>query len=738
MKRLFIISNNLPVQVEIEDGIKTIEPTIGDFTAGLDLFYDKYISTWIGKNGLYADDLKQNVKEETDNLLAQKRCKSIYLSRDLNEKFEEGFCNNTLWPLFHYFLQNTSYYKENWNAYKQVNEYYANIIAEMANEDDLVWIHDYHLLLLPRFIRERIPNISIGFFLHIPFPSFEIFRLLPWRTELLEGILGADLIGFHTYDYERHFMSCVRRLLGYDNYFNRIRLEDRIVKLDAFPRSINFGNIQQLSVKIKNEKDEGKHLIIKQIFEFTRNKHIKTILSIDRLDYSKGIDERLKSYELFLETYPEYLEKVSLLLFVVPSRENVEDYMSLKKRLDELVGRINGKYGVFNWMPIWYFYRVLDFEEMVELYGTVDIALITPVRDGMNLIAKEFIASRTDNTGVLILSEMAGAAKEMGEAILVNPNNRTEVAEAILFALNMPHEEQIERNLLLQKRIKSYDIIKWANDFMEGLSSVKKMQEKKAAQQVNKTISSQIYRSYTESKQRMIFLDYDGTLTGFHKDPQMAKPNEELYSIIDQLLADKKNTVVIISGRDKETLTNWFSHFKSLAFIAEHGVWNRNPNEDWKMTERIDKGWMEIVKPILEDYTVRTPRTFIETKNYSLVWHYRDADPDLGTLRSWELKDDLKILVTNLNLEIMDGDKVIEIKNSGVNKGRAALSKMGNNQYDFILAMGDDWTDEYTFSAMPDNAFTIKVGRKNTQAKYFVEDVPDVRNLLKKFINHSE
>ena len=266
---------------------------------------------------------------------------------------------------------------------------------------------------------------------------------------------------------------------------------------------------------------------------------------------------------------------------------------------------------------------------------------------------------------------------------------------------------------------------------MLGLEDVRKLQESSYTRKVTKHVINKLVDSYQKSKKRIIFLDYDGTLTGFHKDPQMAMPDEELYRIMKKLTSNKKNTIVVISGRDKETLSRWFEEFyDNLAFIAEHGVWNKNPGSDWSMNSHIDKEWMDIIEPVLQNFVDRTPRSFIEYKNYSLVWHYRDADQEMGQQRAWELKDDLKNYVANLNLEIMDGDKVIEIKNAGINKGIAALEKISELKFDFMLALGDDWTDEYTFNALPEEAYTIKVGTKTTAAEYYIKDVEEVRNLL--------
>ena len=398
-----------------------------------------------------------------------------------------------------------------------------------------------------------------------------------------------------------------------------------------------------------------------------------------------------------------------------------------------MVGRINGSYSTITWTPIIYLNQYFSIEELIGLYAFSNIALILPLRDGMNMAAKEYVASRIDGTGVLILSELAGAAKELHESLLVNPNNLGDVVKAIKQALEMPEEEQIRRNKVMNDRLKRYTLDRWANDFFSKLEGVKKLQESTLTRKVSDNKRNEIISAYKQAKKRILFLDYDGTLSWFKKNPEDASPDEELYSILEGLTGDKNNTVTIISGRDKETLGRWFPEKWRLHFIAEHGVWLREPGGKWRMMEQVDNEWKNFVLPLLEFFVDQTPQTFIEHKNFSLVWHYRKADPDLGEQRAWELKDELRYLTANLNLEIMDGDKVLEIKYSGINKGRAALQKMGNENYDFIFAVGDDWTDEYTFDAMPREAYTIKVGTKTTKANYFVKAVDDVRAMLKQF-----
>ena len=460
----------------------------------------------------------------------------------------------------------------------------------------------------------------------------------------------------------------------------------------------------------------------------------KLIISIDKLDYTKGIPQRLRAFERFLQTYPDYQGRVSMIVQAIPSGETSESFYNLKSKVDELVGRINGNYGTINWTPVRYLNQVFSMDERIELYSLSDIALILPLRDGMNLVAKEFVASRHDGRGVLILSELAGASKELHEAILVNPNNLSAIAEAIKAAIEMPEEEQVRRNRVMMQRLERYTVERWAKEFVSSLEGVKELQEVYLTRKINYTHMRHIVATYKEATHRILFLDYDGTLSWFKKNPEDARPDEELYGILRELCGEKKNTVVIISGRDKETLGRWFDGDWNIHFIAEHGVWLRQPGGDWHMMEQIDNAWKESVQPLLEYYVDQTPKSFIEHKNFSLVWHYRDADPDLGLQRAWELKDELRTLTSNLHLEVMDGDKVLEIKYAGINKGRAALRKMGDDPYDFIFAVGDDWTDEYTFDAMPGDAFTIKVGTKTTKASFYIESVDMVRELLSRFV----
>lgn len=735
MNRLIIASNRLPVTINIDENDKVdITPSVGGLATGMKSIYKDYESKWFGWPGFGEDEITNEAKKKIENRLDKENCLPVYIDKEDEDLYYSGFSNKTIWPLFHYFMQFTEYEDNQWDAYVRVNKKFADEILKVVKKGDKIWIHDYHLLLLPQLIRDEFLDVSIGFFLHIPFPSYEIFRVLPWREELLKGILGADLVGFHTYDYERHFVSSVRRLLGFEIYFNQIKLGNRIVKTDAFPMGIDFEEFNNASLKSMKKLPDEQSEIKAEIEKFYQdNPGRKLILSIDRLDYSKGIPNRLIAFDHFLNKYPHYHEKVTLVMLAVPSRINVEQYQIIKSEIDELVGRINGKYASINWTPVWYFYRSLPFHNLVELYNSSDIALITPVRDGMNLVAKEYLASRIDNTGVLILSEMAGAYKEMNEALVINPNNKNEIADSIKKALEMPVEEQKEINSFLRERIKRYDVKRWASDFIQSLNNMSSIQDKYLSKKITPAIEDGIMASYRNAKNKVLFLDYDGTLVNYGSKPQKAKPDKELYQILDAFSRDNETRVVLVTGRGKDIFDEWFAS-KDYTLIVEHGVWFKEPDKKWINMDKgsLNSDWKELVLPVVQFYTDRTPASLIEVKTHSISWHYRNTDPDLGISRAMELKEELSNLILNQDLEIIEGNKVVEIKTSVLNKGKSALEYLNTSEYDFVLAIGDDYSDEYLYEKLPDSAITIKAGINKTLAKYHLESFKEVRSLLKK------
>ncbi len=734
MGKTIIISNRLPVQLQISNGSITAVPSVGGLATGMKSVHKGGDSLWIGWSGLTDEEIPNELVKDIDKALAAHGAAKVNLSDKEVEGFYYGFSNRTIWPLFHYFLEYSEFELESWNTYKTVNQKFADAILEHADNNDTIWVHDYQLMLVPQMVRQKRLDISIGFFLHIPFPSFEIFRTLPWRKEILEGLLGADLIGFHIYDYERHFLSSVRRLLGLEVSFNEIYLENRVIKVDSFPMGIDYKKFHDAAKVHENTDSNQQSELQQRLNQHKKNDpEAKFLLSIDRLDYSKGIAKRLNAFEYFLNKYPQYKEKVRLVILAVPSRSNVPQYQLLKKEVDELVGRINGEFSTVSWTPIWYFYRSMPFENLIDLYTSSDIAWLTPLRDGMNLVAKEYIATRTHKTGVLILSEMAGSANEMNEALLINPNNFEQIADALNEAINMPIEEQKARNEVLQRRLERYNVEKWANSFMNSLQAQKNREAYNISKKLTDSLLAPILKKFEKAQKRLLFLDYDGTLAGFHVDPKKASPDEDLYRLLDELSQQKNMELFLVSGRDKDTFEDWFLH-KKYNMIVEHGVWISRKGEKFRMLENIKNDWMENIRPVLESFVDRTPGSFIEEKNYSLAWHYRKTDPDFGNLRASELNTVLTSLIANDDLSVLNGNKVMEIKSSNVNKGRATARVLGEGDYDFVFAIGDDWTDEFMFQELPDETVTVKVGRQKTQARYFLDSIGEVRGLLQKFV----
>ncbi|MFC1761602.1 bifunctional alpha,alpha-trehalose-phosphate synthase (UDP-forming)/trehalose-phosphatase [Planctomycetota bacterium] len=729
MQRLLIVSNRLPVSVSCNEGQLAYARSVGGVATGLSSLESPVSSHWIGWPGLAEDTLTDTQHHKIDAHLAAEDCSGVHLTHKQVQDYYLGFSNRTIWPLFHYFPTICEFEKSTWQAYKEVNIRFLEQVQQAYQPGDTIWVHDYQLMLLPQLIRQAIPDAAIGFFLHIPFPSFELLRLLPWRLELLEGLLGADLIGFHEYDYVRHFLSSVYRIAGYEHHLSHITYGNRFVRVDAFPMGINYEQfsrcgedpeVRQATQKLRGQVPEGRKLVV----------------SIDRLDYTKGIVNRLEAYDWFLTTYPEYRGKVTLVVVAVPSRDEVDYYIQLRERLELLIGRINGYHGTIDWTPISYLYRSLPLAELAALYVEADVALITPLRDGMNLVAKEFVATNAhlEQQGVLILSEMAGAANELTEAIVVNPNSKEEIVNALHAALEMPQDQRRRKNDMMLKRLSRYTVGRWATDYLESLADIRREQEGLAMKRLSDRAKTRLVDACRVARSRLLLLDYDGTLVGFFNDPTEASPDERLLQIIATLAQDPHNEVVIISGRDKQTLTRWLGQLP-VNLVAEHGAFFRHHGGDWVAKDQLSSDWKQTIRPIMERFVDRTPGSFVEEKSYSLVWHCRRTEPDLAQLRSHELKDALISFTTNMQIGVYEGSKIIEVKNIGINKGAAAETWLAGRHYDFILAAGDDYTDEDMFSVLPDKAYSLKLGQGASQAKYQVDSPDSLRHLLLELSN---
>lgn len=725
MKRLIIISNRLPVSIAREKGEFSYTESVGGVATGISSLSEPRQRLWFGWPGLPSDRLKIDDKKKIAEGLNERGCEPVFLSnKDINE-FYSGFSNKTIWPLFHYFSEFTFFEEHYWKSYQQVNQLFCDAIIDKVTEDDVIWVHDYHLMLLPQMIRQKLPNAKIGFFLHIPFPSFELLRNLPWRDEILQGILGSDLIGFHEYDYVRHFLSSVYRICGVEHQLNSLFVDGRQIKVDAFPMGINYEKYAKSS-----QLEE-----VKEQMALLEKNGTKIVLSVDRLDYTKGILRRLEAFDWFLSKHPKYHGKVSMVMVAVPSRTKVEQYAILREKIEKCVGRINGSYGNMNWTPVSYMYRSLPFEQLSAIYNIADVALITPLRDGMNLVAKEFVATQKDkkHQGMLILSEMAGAASELSEAIVINPHDKESIVKAIKDALEMKQEDRRSRNMSMQKRISRYTVGRWANDFIVSLEGVKQQQSNQPTKQFSPKIQKQTIEQYNKAKKRLILLDYDGTLSEFKKQPQDAGPDSELLNILKKLCKSEKNQTVVISGRDSETLDNWLGKLP-INLVAEHGAFLRPKGRKWETTVLHDNQWKDVIRPILELSVDRTPGSFIEEKKFALVWHFRKSEPDLAKLRIQELKDTLVMMAANLNIGVFEGNKIIEVKPVTINKGQAVRNWLDTEKWDFVFCAGDDYTDEDMFTALGPKDVSCKIGTGLSSARFRVASPTKLKNFLKNLI----
>ncbi len=454
--RLVLVSNRGPYTHEKSRRGIICERTVGGLVSALDPVMQSCGGVWVAWGSGNADfvvtDSQNRVRVPCED--TRYTLKRIRLSEREISRYYYGFSNRVLWPIFHLFPEKVCLKTEYWNSYQKVNEKFAKGVLEETKPNDLIWVQDYHLSLVPRLVRDENKDAKIAFFWHIPWPHWDTFSNLPWREEILNGLLSSDIIGFHTESYVKNFLECVKKGLDIPVDNGIINLPDRQIRVKAVPIGVDCEQFTQLS-----------RSVILRAARLHRRLHTKyIILGVDRLDYTKGIMNKLMAFERFLEKYPEFHEKVVLVQTATPTRTKVEEYREMKKEIDETVGRINGRFQRIGWVPIRYFYRTISQDRLLTYYKAADVALITPLIDGMNLVAKEYIATK-DNGGVLILSEFAGAAEELNEAILVNPHDTDAVADAIKNALEMSSEEKKQRFDVLKEKTREHDVYWWLERF---------------------------------------------------------------------------------------------------------------------------------------------------------------------------------------------------------------------------------------------------------------------------------
>ncbi|MDQ6861012.1 MAG: bifunctional alpha,alpha-trehalose-phosphate synthase (UDP-forming)/trehalose-phosphatase [Verrucomicrobiota bacterium] len=721
---LINVSNRLPVTVA-----EKITKSSGGLVAALEgLSTDEYDLTWIGWPGGSIEEDER--RREIEKVLTEEHgCIPVFLSEEEIAGHYEGFSNSSVWPLLHYMPNYMRYEPRWWDDYREVNQRFADKVLAMANPGDLVWVHDYQLMLVPQMLHERMPELRIGFFLHTPFPSFETFRCHPKRRELVAGMLGADLIGFHTFGYMRHFRSTVLRLLGLESEITRIRQEDgHTSAMGVFPIGINARKFDDTldSEAFVRRRDEFR--------EANTGKHV--VLSVERMDYTKGILHRLDAIEEFL-AHLEDRDSIKFIFVSVPSREEVEEYKTLREETEARIGHINGKYSTLNSSPIRFIHASVDFPDLCALYATADVGMVTPLVDGMNLVAKEYIACQRDNAGVLMLSEFAGAAEELSNALLVNPYDATAVAETLREALEMSEEEKRACNQPMRERVMKYDAQHWARSFIQQLTAAAETSHLPADEDP-RNAATRVREALEHGQRVALFLDYDGTLRELEREPRAAKPTDEIRALLDQLRQRENVDLTLISGRTPQDLESWFGD-SDIALIAEHGATIRaRGSKEWEQSDRdVSYAWKEEIIELLRLYEQSTPGSFVEEKRTSLVWHHRKTDPEFGTWKANQLTHELGTIMANEPVKIRHGRKIVEVTSSEVSKGGAVRRLLHENDYAVVLCAGDDQTDESMFEIDAPNLLTIKVGAEPSRAKYRLRDPAAFRKFLRDAILNS-
>ena len=718
--RLLIVSNRLPVTIHQDGDEFTVERSSGGLATALSHPHAAGNSLWLGWPGS-AYESADNRRRLTRLLHDTYRFSPVYLTDEQVQRYYYGFSNGALWPLCHFFEAHVVYDDDDWEAYVQVNRLFCDAVAEEVRGDELIWVHDYHLFLLPDMLRQRFPEARIGFFLHTPFPPSELFRVLPCREVLLRGLLGADVVGFQTFNNLQNFLYSVYRVLGIAADMNALSYEGRPVRCAVHPISVDP---QQFINALDSDSDTLEES--RRLDEAMEDR--KVILGMDRLDYSKGIPGRLRAYQRLLRAHPEWRGAVTLVQVAVPSREQVMAYQDLRRQVDELVGEINGTYGTTTWTPVQYVHRNLPFAEICALLRRADIALITPLRDGMNLVAKEYAVCQKERAGALILSEFAGASSELGEAFFVNPYDTEAMAARMHEVLSSSDEALADRMGALHRRVCGHTVHAWAQKFLDELASV---QTQRTPCVLNDTAQRRLLVTYAKAEKRVLLLGYDGAPASSVERWYRTAPGADLLDALQTVSRDARNTVAVLSRRDRDTMANWFGSC-GAALVAEEGGWIReSPQVPWRQTlPDLDDDWKATVMPILEDAVARTPGSVLEERGHSLGWQYHLADPEFGLWQAHELYGQLQAMLGSGGLQVQRGNKLVEIKWAEIHKGMVGAQIIAAAGADFIMAVGGQHSDEALFESVPPEQWTIKTGTGFSGAQFVLPTPADAVALL--------
>ncbi|CAA6671490.1 unnamed protein product [Spirodela intermedia] len=707
---------------------------------------------------LIADVEPAEQEDVSQALLERFKCVPAFLPGEIVAKFYHGFCKQELWPLFHYMLPFSAdhggrFDRSHWEAYVAANKIFSQKVIEVINpEDDYVWVHDYHLMVVPTFLRRRFNRLRMGFFLHSPFPSSEIYRTLPVREEILKALLNSDLIGFHTFDYARHFLSCCSRMLGLEYQSKRgyIGLEyfGRTVGIKIMPVGVHMG---QLETVMKLPDVEWRVAELRQEFQGRT-----VLLGVDDMDIFKGINLKLLAFEHMLTVHPSWKGRAG----------RGRDLDEIQAEIKESCQRINSAYGRDDYQPVVYIDRVISFSEKIAFYTIAECVIVTAVRDGMNLTPYEYIVGRQGVPGsesesprksMLVVSEFIGCSPSLSGAIRINPWNIESTAEAMNEAVAMDEGEKELRHEKHFRYVSTHDVAYWSKSFLQDLERSCKDHFRRTCWGIGlgfgfrvvaldpnfrKLNVDVIVSAYERARSRAILLDYDGTL--MPKTSINKTPGKEVISIMNLLSRDERNVVFV-----------WFSPCEKLGIAAEHGFFVRwGKAEEWEVCgPTADFGWFQIAEPVMKLYTESTDGSSIETKESALVWHHQDADPGFGSAQAKEMLDHLESVLANEPVAVKSGQFIVEVKPQGVSKGLVAekiLSSMKERgkQADFVLCIGDDRSDEDMFEGIgattrdllhpATSVFACTVGQKPSKAKYYLDDTNEVITMLKALADASD
>ncbi len=611
------------------------------------------------------------------------------------------YASRVIWPLLHYILEEPTDGRNErkwWADYVRYNQAYADKIQQVYQPGDIIWIHDYNLFLLPQILRQRIPNVYIGLFVHAPFPSSEYLRCLPKRKELLEGMLGSNMVGFQSYAYSRHFISSCTRVLGFESTTAGVDAYGAHVAVDVFSIGIDAVSVEKAA---HGPGIDEKMKAIRDLYP-----DVKLIVGRDRLDSVRGVLQKLRGFEVFLEQFPEWRNKVALVQVTSPG---MSESAKIESKVSELISQINGQYGSLQYAPIQHYPQHIERDEYYALLRVADLGLITSVRDAMNTTTLEFVICQKDHNSPVILSEFTGTAGSLNDAIQVNPWDAQGVARAIHDALTMPESKKRDNQQKLYKHVITNTVQAWVSKFLHRLlTNVSAYDQSQVTPALDRPL---LMEAYKRAERRLFMFDYDGTLTPIVRDPSAAIPTDRIIRSIKLLASDPKNQVWIISGRDQAFLEAWLGDISELGLSAEHGSFLKRPfSTTWEnLAETIDMKWQDDVYEIFKYFSDRTQGAFIERKKCTLTWHYRQADPEYGQFQARECQSHLEsTVVRKYDVEVMIGKANVEVRPTFINKGEIVKKLIAGYRMqdglDLVFCAGDDKTDEDMFRVLRKSA----------------------------------